>query len=200
MHWGFFATLNTPPIDGSNESGIHNVYTGWYVADAQISAWYTFLEGLIVPMMMLILAGNMVYHNHTKTTEPYLYVGIVQILATYVYVMNNAIIMTYNVLNSVYLQSRYPIDTWVTIQFGTLWNFFNQDGDFLRILVYLEQLFIGNKRLALYSNFMMAVVTLGHPITLPFSMYWWSQVPIQAILDLIVYPIWPQFDTPQIPW
>jgi len=47
---------------------------------------------------------------------------------------------------------------------------------------------------------MMAIVSCLHPITLPFSAYFWAQVPFQAILDFGLYLIWPQFDTPQVPW
>jgi hypothetical protein len=47
---------------------------------------------------------------------------------------------------------------------------------------------------------MMAIAYSLHPITLPFSMYFWAQIPFQTILDFGIYLIWPQFDTPQVPW
>lgn len=52
----------------------------------------------------------------------------------------------------------------------------------------------------LYINTIMAIAASLHPITLPFSMYFWAQVPFQTILDFGIYIIWPQFDTPQVPW
>lgn len=110
-------------------------------------------------MVLLILAGNTIYFNRTDYNM-YFWFGIIQAAGVYVYIMFNAIIMTYDTINSVYLQSRYPVDEYVTIQFGTLANAFGmEEGDpFLRGLVYLEQLFIGNKRLSLYNNLMMGAL------------------------------------------
>ena len=87
--------------------------------------------------------------------------------------------MTYAVINSVYIQTRYDPTTYSTIQFGTFLNGFAAEGDdaWLEILVYLEQLLIGNKRLSLYNNLMMALALLVHPISLPFSFYFMGQLP-----------------------
>lgn len=122
------------------------------------------------------------------------------LFSIFIYQANMTYIFAYNVINAVYLQSRYQQDTWVTIKFGTLWNFYNEADSWLVPLVYLEQLFIGNKRLALWNNFMMAMLLMWHPITFPWSMYFWVQLPYQLVLDGIVYPIFPALDTPQIPW
>lgn len=85
----------------------------------------------------------------------------------------------------------------MTLLFGTPWNLFGgEDFETLEILVYLSQLAFGNKRLALYANFMMATTMLFHPLTYPVGMYWISQLPFQVILDLFIYPFLPQFDTP----
>jgi len=111
--------------------------------------------------------------------------------------ISNATNIVYDVINSVYLQSRYPMDKYVTILFGTPWNQFGQaDLGAVEILVYLEQLAFGNKRLALYAHAFMASAMLLHPITLSIGMYWFAQLPFQVILDLFVYPFLPQFDTP----
>jgi len=153
----------------------------------------------------------MIAFNIDNSTDPatinytYFIFGIIQVIASCMYIVSNAIILAYDIINSVYLQSRYDPIAYVTIQFGTWWNVFGsndqtKENGWLATLVYLEQIFIGNKRLAFYANIMMAAVMSFHPITLPFSLFWYSQLPFQAVLDLIVYPIWPQFDTPQLPW
>ena len=110
--------------------------------------------------------------------------------------------MAYAVINSVYIQSRYDPTTYSTILFPTFFNGFGAEGEqaWLQILVYLEQLLLGNKRLALYNNLMMATTLLLHPISLPFAFYFIGQLPFQFVLDIFVYPLFPQFDTPQVPW
>lgn len=115
-HWGFFATVGAPESPGTSlETGIHNVYTAWYVADAQIGAFYTFWESTVIVSWMIVLAGNMIYHNRTNYSSVYLYFGIIQAVAAYLYVAGKAIVFSYDVINSSYLQSRYLQDTWVTI-------------------------------------------------------------------------------------
>jgi hypothetical protein len=112
--------------------------------------------------------------------------------------MNLATIMTYAVINSVYIQTRYDPTDYSTIRFGTFFNAFNteEEGWWIQTLVYIEQLIIGNKRLAFYNNIMMFLSLVWHPITLPFSFYYLAQLPFQTILDIFVYPLFPQLDTP----
>jgi hypothetical protein len=52
---------------------------------------------------MLILAGNLVTHNTSNLASPYLYVGILQVVAVYLYLAGKAIVMAYEVVNSSYL-------------------------------------------------------------------------------------------------
>jgi len=47
---------------------------------------------------------------------------------------------------------------------------------------------------------MMAVVLALHPITLPFSWFFLFQIPGQLLLDVLVYPLFPMYDTPYIDW
>lgn len=128
----------------------------------------------------------------------YFIFGILMVVANFFYIGNNGTLMYYDVMNTVFLQSRYDPNTWVTVLFGTFWNSFG-DGDkddWLITLNYLYQLLVGNKRLGLFNNLMMTTVACLHPITLPFGMLWAAQLPFQIILDLFVYVVWPEFDTP----
>ena len=179
-------------------SGVHNVYTAWYVLDAEISTFYTFFEVFWNSFWIFFMAGHIFGYN-LSFTNPYLYYAIILFSVIFIYQTNMTYVFCYNVINAVYLQSRYPQDTWVTVKFGTLWNFFLAD-NWLAPFVYLEQLFIGNKRLSMYNNFMMACILVWHPMLLPWSVYYWTQLPFQFILDVLVYPIFPVLDTPQIPW
>lgn len=163
----------------------------------------------MVPIFAIMNGGLMIHFNHDSNantyTQPYFAFGILQVIAGSFYICTSAIVLAYDVINSVYLQSRYDPVEYVTIQFGTWSNVFaaneeTQENGWLATLVYLEQIFIGNKRMAMYANIMMAAALSLHPITLPFSLFFYSQLPFQMVLDLIVYPIWPQFDTPQLPW
>jgi len=52
----------------------------------------------------------------------------------------------------------------------------------------------------LYANLMMGFVLSFHPMTFMLAWFFWAQVPVQLMLDTVVYPIFPQFDQPYIPW
>lgn len=183
-------------------NGIHNVFTAWYTVDSQVNAFITFWETVEGSLLWLTFAGSMFYFNYTQTSNLAFYAGIINIISAYVNVANLATIMTYAVINSVYIQTRYDPTTYSTILFPTFFNGFGISGDngWLQALVYIEQLLVGNKRLALYNNMMMATTLLLHPISLPFAFYFIGQLPFQFVLDLFVYPVFPQFDTPQVPW
>lgn len=100
--------------------------------------------------MWFIFGGNMIYHNNpsfagTAGQNPntlYFVFGILIVLATYMSMINNSIVMAYEVINATYLQSRYQPDQFVTIAFGTLWNFFNvsedEENGWIRIFVYVD--------------------------------------------------------------
>ena len=180
------------------------MFTAWYTVDSQWSALITFFETMEGSLLWLIFAGSMTYFNYQYTSDFAFYAGIINLISGYLNVANLSTIMAYAVINSVYIQSRYDPTTYSTILFPTFFNGFGvQEGDtdaWLQILVYLEQLFVGNKRLALYNNIMMATTLLMHPISLPFAFYFIGQLPFQFVLDIFVYPFFPQFDTPQVPW
>jgi len=129
QHWSFYATVGAPEVEDSFETGIHNVYTAWYTADAQVSALYTFKEALEGSLVYLVLAGSMVYFNKDTPTNFAFIAGIVNVLAAYLYVSNMSWIMMYAVINSVYLQSRYDPTKYVAIKFGTFFNAFGGEGE-----------------------------------------------------------------------
>lgn len=200
QHWGFYATIGTDDTYLSFFTGIHNVYTMWYVLDSQIGAFFTFFEFLINSIFILVMGFNMLRFN-TTWTSPYAYLGVLTFMFGYLYQSNQAFLMAYLVINSSYLQSRYDPFSITTIEFPNAFNQFDGKNDtWLTILNYLWQIIVGNKRLALYTNFMAAVSLSFHPITIPFSLYYWAQLPAQIVLDIFIYPWLPQFDTPQIPW
>lgn len=58
----------------------------------------------------------------------------------------------------------------------------------------------GNKRSMLYANILMAAVLSLHPITFVISWFFLFQVPIQILLEAFIYPWFPQYDTPYVPW
>lgn len=161
------------------------------------------MESITLPLWHLASGTAMIYFNKDDSgSTTYFWLGIVHVTSVFFFVIAESIVMAYNVINATYLQSRYNPGNWATIQFGTIINAYGakDEDSLIKTLLYLEQLFIGNKRLNFYANLMMSIVSSFHPITLPIGMYYITQLPIQMILDLIVYPVWPQFDTPQIPW
>lgn len=198
-HFGFYATIGTPETHDGYTTGIYNVYTAWYTLDAQIGALITFMEVMFLSLGILLSGVNIVNFNNDFSSM-YFYIGMAQAAASWISISNQSVVMAYNVINAVYLQSRYDPTTWVTIEFPTWFNQFGEDDTFLSAIVYLEQIFVGNKRLALYNNMMMATALLFHPISAPFALYYIAQIPFQFILDIFIYPFYPQFDTPQLPW
>merc|ERR1712046_107541 len=104
-HNGFFATLGTPTIKDSETTGVYYVWPAWFVADAQINAFYAFMESQTVPVITAVLGGWTVYHNRTSQ-DWYFYAGIMQLVALFGYMIKNALQMAYHVINATYLQSR----------------------------------------------------------------------------------------------
>jgi len=86
------------------------------------------------------------------------------------------------------------------MQFYTPANFIFAGKDTLGLILFAEQLLLGNKRLGMYNNIFLAIVLSLHPISFMFSWYYLFQVPINVLLDVFIYPWFPQFDTPQIDW
>jgi len=122
QHWGFYATIGARETDDAFVTGIHLVYPGWYVLDAQFGAFFTFFEMIFISTSILILGFNITRFNYNSFTDLYFIIGLIQTMVGYIYVSNGAIIMAYNVFNATYLQSRYPIDKLVAIEFPTFFN------------------------------------------------------------------------------
>lgn len=132
QHWSFYATIGTPEVEDSFTNGIHNVFTGWYTLDSQITAVYTFAETIQGALLWLIFGGSAIYFNTSASDSSgtfALIAGILIVLAGYLNVANLATVMTYAVINSVYIQTRYSIEEYTTLQFGTFANAFGTEGE-----------------------------------------------------------------------
>lgn len=129
-HWGFYATIGTPETHDGYTTGIYNVYTAWYTLDAQIGAIITFMEVLFLSLGILISGLNIIAFNNAAGNI-YMYFGYIQVAMSWISISNQAIVMAYNVINAVYLQSRFDPTTWVTIEFPTFFNQFGTDDTFL---------------------------------------------------------------------
>lgn len=139
QHWGFYATIGVRETDDSFKTGIHLVYPFWYVLDAQFGAFFTFQEMMVISTSLLLLGFNTVRYNSSSFTNLYFMIGIAQFFTGYLYVSNQAVIMAYNVFNATYLQSRYPPNEMVAIQFPTFYNVFDGiDDNLLTVTVFLE--------------------------------------------------------------
>lgn len=136
-HWGFYATIGTPETHDGYTTGIYNVYTAWYTLDAQIGAVITFMEVLFLSLGTLISGLQIIAFNNAAKNM-YMYFGYIQVAMSWISISNQAVIMAYNVINAVYLQSRYDPTNWVTIEFPTFYNQFGQDDTFLSMVVYIE--------------------------------------------------------------
>lgn len=106
----------------------------------------------------------------------------------------------YAIVNLEYLVNKYDASSYSTIVFlnPLLVNFSSLDT--VETVIWWEQFLFGNKRSALYGNLVMAFVLTLQPMT--FMLSWWFlfQIPVQLLLDVVVYPLYPWFDTPYVPW
>lgn len=127
-------------------------------------------------------------------------VGIIQLLGMFVWSASLFIRVFYNAVIFWWLYSKYDILTYSTIVFFDPISIFVSEEDFFAQLIWWEQLFFGNRRSALYVNFLMAIIFAAHPMTISLSWYFLFQIPAALLFETIIYPIFPQFDTPYIPW
>ena len=102
QHWGFFAGIGTPSIENSFVTGVHNVYTAWYVLDAEISTFYTFWEVFWNSFWIFFMAGHIMGYN-LSFANMYLYYSWLLFFIIFIYQANMTYIFCYNVINAVYL-------------------------------------------------------------------------------------------------
>jgi len=62
-HWSFYASTDAPEVEDSFSTGIYNVWTGWYVADAYIDFMFVLHEGIMFPIMTFLTGSLMIYYN-----------------------------------------------------------------------------------------------------------------------------------------
>ena len=67
-------------------------------------------------------------------------------------------------------------------------------------LVYLEQLLVGNKKFKMIANGILGAALSQHPKTLPYGVFYLIQVPIEIVLEYILFMWWPQYEVPYVPW
>lgn len=80
-----------------------------------------------------------------------------------------------------------------TGEYETVDNVFNNV--ILSILMYIIQV-TGNKPVSILVNLLMGIALSGHPFTLPTAVYYFAQLPFDSFLEYLVYPIFPQTESP----
>ena len=85
----------------------------------------------------------------------------------------------------------YDLKVYVPIKFISVLDIFDSGLSVWGILVYLEQLWFGNKRLPFYANVCMGLVLFIFPISQSWSWYFLAQIPVEFILEFIWYPLFP---------
>jgi hypothetical protein len=103
-------------------------------------------------------------------------------------------------VNLDYLITKYDVTTYSTITFYDPLGVAFSDLDTTEQLIWWEQLLFGNRRSHLYMNIIMAIVFSLHPMTMIIGWFFLFQVPIGLLFEAVVYPLFPQYDTPYIPW
>lgn len=127
-------------------------------------------------------------------------IGIVQLFAMVFWTTQVLIRVLYNLVNLDYLITKYDIETYSTITFYDPIGIAGSDLDQTETLIWFEQLLFGNRRSQLYANIMMSIVFSLHPMTMVLGWFFLFQVPPGILFEAIVYPTFPQYDTPYIPW
>jgi hypothetical protein len=119
--------------DGAN-LGIEGIPSGVHIINTGRIA---IMEVLFLSLGTLISGLQIIAFNNAAKNM-YMYFGYIQVAMSWISISNQAVIMAYNVINAVYLQSRDDPTNWVTIEFPTFFNQFGQDDTFLSMVVYLE--------------------------------------------------------------
>jgi len=140
------------------------------------------------------------YNAYYNSFVSYGIIGIVQIFAMVFWTTQALIRLTYNLVNLDYLITKYDIETYSTITFYDPVGITASDLDSTETLIWFEQLLFGNRRSQLYANIMMSIVFSLHPMTMVLGWFFLFQVPAGILFELVIYPIFPQYDTPYIPW
>jgi len=192
-----------PPYEGDYVIGQKkvNVQVVYYVIDTVLETFWLILELVGGQVVLWACAFLMVIFNLAKGT--FVWYGMIGLLQMFCLIFWFASLVTrliYNFVNLEWLVTHYDVSTYSTVTFRDPVTITFSELNATEQFVWWEQYLLGNKRSMLYANIMMSVVLALHPITFPFSWFFLFQVPIQTLLDVIIYPIFPMYDTPYIPW
>merc|ERR1712159_471334 len=102
----------------------------------------------------------------------------------------------YAMMNVMYSFNGIPMDRYFELKFYSIVDLPFKDFSTFSYLVYFEQLFFGNKRQVFYSNLLIAVALILFPKTWPAAMFFIAQMPVEFILNFIVFPLYPEYDVP----
>ena len=199
--FGLFSQSDVPQYEGPAVPGgrTENVQVFYYVLDTLNETLWLLLELTAGQFILWYSAFAMVGYN-TSTFVPWGLVGIIQIFAMIFWTTSLLIRALYNFVNLDYLIKVYDITTYSTITFYDPLGISFSDLNQAEIVIYFEQLVFGNRRSMLYANIMMFLALAIHPLTFIPSWFFLFQIPIGIIFETIVYPIFPQYDTPYVPW
>lgn len=198
--WGFLTTLDVPPYDG-DEEGAHNVQTVYYLLDSFGELFWSFLELTVGVAALTISAWMIVVYNIIGNSWwPYIWAGVLQLYALVFWVFSLLVRFVYALVNIDWILTNYSDETYSTIVFPNPLTVTSTHTEGLESLIWWEQLLFGPKRSMLYANILMFITLSLHPMTFIFAWFFAFQIPFQVLLDGLVYPFFPQFDSPYIPW
>jgi len=206
FHFSVLAPVGTPTdpmhllFAGRPFPGYYKVKPVFYLADSVIDFVWTCLEAFGV--FSVVLSFGMAIEAANPGSLFYI-AGFLQEAAAVVYAVISAYRLVYIVAN-LRIYADVPQGQYLEIPALYLWSLVDKSIDgyssFLGFLVYWEQLVLGNKRLGLLNDVFMGAILLLHPRTLPGAAYFLAQLPIQIFYDLLLFPLFPQYDVPYVPW
>ena len=173
----------------------------YYVLDTLSESFWLVIELTLGSALLWYSALAMIGYNIASGTFVWFgLIGLVQAFAMVFWTASLLIRLVYNLVNIDYLVNKYDVATYSTITFYDPLSIISSDLETTQQIIYYEQLLFGNRRSMLYANIMMSIVLALHPLTFIPSWFFLFQVPAGILFELAIYPLFPQYDTPYIPW
>ena len=188
------APEGAPPPDKPFHRYVH---VAWYRIDAETEI----VIGLVNVFAALFFnISTALYILELNINNDYFYVAILQMVGTLFYVYTQIVIIFYAFFNLEVVLAKYDIKNWVQLEFTSTASIMFENYTPLGLLVYLDQLLLGNKRLAFYGNLVMGATLFLFPISSMWSWYYVVQLPLDFFMEFLLYPLFPEYDLPYIRW
>lgn len=193
-HQSVLAAVGAPP---PIRPGYKFVHVAWYKYDAETEIFQAIFEGILA---LILGNGFAIWIMIKNQNNNYFWVGLTQMIVSWFFSFTQTIKASYGYLNLEYTFDGIVLTDYVEMEFYSIMDLPSANLSLIGYLVYLDQLFFGNKRLPFYANILMSIALCLFPKTWIAATYFIIQLPLDFIMLTIFYPFFPEFDVPFIRW